>query len=157
MSIFGFCDNKCKHEVYTKDEVNTKLDEKSNAGHTHDDRYFTEAEMNTKLSIYEGYFANYKLKGDFAVATTTVQMTENGGMENYDIAYPAGFNQSNCVVLSVGLSNSFGSSWANDFHYSGISHLGVTLGSSTINGMIECVSDYGEGQTQTIKIVLMKI
>ena len=25
MSIYGFCDNKCKHEVYTKEEVNTKL------------------------------------------------------------------------------------------------------------------------------------
>lgn len=23
--VFGFCNNKCKHEVYTKDEVDTKL------------------------------------------------------------------------------------------------------------------------------------
>ena len=25
MSVFGFCDNKCKHEVYTKDEIKVLL------------------------------------------------------------------------------------------------------------------------------------
>lgn len=35
---------------YTESEINTKLDSKSNTGHTHDDRYYTEAEMNTKLA-----------------------------------------------------------------------------------------------------------
>ena len=44
---------------YTKTEVNTKLDGKSNTGHTHDDRYYTESEVNTKL-------ANYHPKGNYA-------------------------------------------------------------------------------------------
>ncbi len=35
---------------YTESEINTKLDSKSNTGHTHDDRYYTESEMNTKLA-----------------------------------------------------------------------------------------------------------
>lgn len=35
---------------YTETEVNTKLKTKSNTGHTHDDRYYTEAEVNTKLA-----------------------------------------------------------------------------------------------------------
>ena len=35
---------------YTETEVNTKLDGKSNTGHTHDDRYYTESEINTKLN-----------------------------------------------------------------------------------------------------------
>ena len=35
---------------YTESEVNTKLNGKSNTGHTHDDRYYTESEMNSKLS-----------------------------------------------------------------------------------------------------------
>lgn len=35
---------------YTETEINAKLDGKSNTGHTHDDRYYTEAEINTKLN-----------------------------------------------------------------------------------------------------------
>ena len=35
---------------YTETEMNAKLDGKSNTGHTHDDRYYTEAEINTKLN-----------------------------------------------------------------------------------------------------------
>ena len=35
---------------YTETEMNTKLSGKSDTGHTHDDRYYTETEMNTKLA-----------------------------------------------------------------------------------------------------------
>ena len=35
---------------YTETEVNTKLATKSNTGHTHDDRYYTKTEVNTKLA-----------------------------------------------------------------------------------------------------------
>ena len=35
---------------YTETEINAKLDGKSNTGHTHDDRYYTESEINSKLS-----------------------------------------------------------------------------------------------------------
>ena len=35
---------------YTESEMNTKLAGKSDTGHTHDDRYYTESEMNTKLA-----------------------------------------------------------------------------------------------------------
>lgn len=35
---------------YTESEINSKLDGKSNTGHTHDDHYYTESEMNTKLA-----------------------------------------------------------------------------------------------------------
>lgn len=35
---------------YTETEINSKLDGKSNTGHTHDDRYYTETEINTKLN-----------------------------------------------------------------------------------------------------------
>ena len=36
-------------ETYTKQEVNTLLNNKSNNGHTHDDRYYTEVEVNNLL------------------------------------------------------------------------------------------------------------
>jgi hypothetical protein len=35
---------------YTESEVDTKLSGKSDVGHTHDDRYYTESEINTKLN-----------------------------------------------------------------------------------------------------------
>ena len=35
---------------YTESEMNTKLNGKANASHTHDDRYYTESEMNAKLN-----------------------------------------------------------------------------------------------------------
>lgn len=35
---------------YTEAEINSKLDGKSNTGHTHDDRYYTETEINAKLN-----------------------------------------------------------------------------------------------------------
>lgn len=39
-----------KTKVYVKNEIDTKLQNKSETGHTHDDRYYTETEMNTKLN-----------------------------------------------------------------------------------------------------------
>lgn len=35
---------------YTESEINTKLNDKANKSHTHDDRYFTESEINSKLN-----------------------------------------------------------------------------------------------------------
>lgn len=35
---------------YTETEINSKLNGKSNTEHTHDDRYYTESEINTKLA-----------------------------------------------------------------------------------------------------------
>lgn len=35
---------------YTETEIDSKLNSKSNTGHTHDDRYYTESEINSKLA-----------------------------------------------------------------------------------------------------------
>lgn len=35
---------------YTESEINTKLNDKANKSHTHDDRYYTESEINSKLN-----------------------------------------------------------------------------------------------------------
>ena len=41
---------KLKEKMYLKTEVDTKLSDKANSSHTHDDRYYTESEINTKLN-----------------------------------------------------------------------------------------------------------
>lgn len=61
---------------YTESEMNSKLDGKSNTGHTHDDRYYTEDEVNTKLSSYLP-LSGGTLTG-LLTATGGVQLT-NGG------------------------------------------------------------------------------
>ena len=46
---------------YTETEMNTKLNGKANSSHTHDDRYYTETEMNTKL--------NTKMNNSYSVSS----------------------------------------------------------------------------------------
>lgn len=58
-------------KYYTKTEVNTKLNGKSNTGHTHDDRYYTESEVDLKL-------ANYQPKGNYAAASHTHNYAGSG-------------------------------------------------------------------------------
>lgn len=87
--IFGFCENKGKHEVYTKEQTDNLLAGKANSVHTHDDRYYTETEMKTTLE-------NYKLKGDFAVITGSLDKGNDTS-----ISYPSGFTKDNCVVIAV--------------------------------------------------------
>ena len=53
-SFFGISPAAAGHNhddrYYTESEMDTKLSGKANSSHTHDDRYYTESEMNTKLS-----------------------------------------------------------------------------------------------------------
>lgn len=93
--IFGFCENKGKHEVYTKEQTDNLLAGKAASVHTHDDRYYTETEVNAKL-------ADYKLKGD--IATFAGEITINGSTSSsITINYPSGFTKDNSVLLSCGL------------------------------------------------------
>lgn len=56
---------------YTEAEMDGKLNSKSNTNHTHDDRYYTESEVNTKL-------ANYQPKGNYAAASHTHNYAGSG-------------------------------------------------------------------------------
>lgn len=57
---------------YTESEIDSKLGGKANTSHTHDDRYYTESEVNSKLS------SNATLKALFAAGTTVISSHQYG-------------------------------------------------------------------------------
>lgn len=103
MSVFGFCKNKCKHDVYTTEETNDllasqkntitvetdeKLKGKSDTSHTHDDRYYTKTEIDNKLEGEDTTTYNLKARGfgsdgqliTGADATARITFTRRNGM-----------------------------------------------------------------------------
>lgn len=125
MSVFGFCKNKCKHDVYTVQETNDLLAGKASTNHDHTGLYYnanTEHGANTVLACPNGSngtatfrklvandlpthtHTDYKLKGDFAIITGTIIMPEQdsetlSGVATVDL--PNGFTESNSVIISV--------------------------------------------------------
>lgn len=146
---------------YTETEMNSLLNGKSATTHTHDDRYYTESEMNTKL-------ATYKLKGDFAIiaGSGTIGTTAS-------ISYPNGFNKDNCVILSCMINAEQSSGTSNWSCQSSMGSIDYVLGGA-LNGAylksddISITTKQGSlvnGQSPVIqtgksfkfKIVLMKV
>ena len=50
IQVYGFCENKCRREVMLKSDVEAGLAGKAASDHNHDDRYYTETEVDTKLA-----------------------------------------------------------------------------------------------------------
>ncbi len=72
---------------YTESEINSKLATKSNNGHTHDDRYYTESEINSKLSGKSNTNHTHDLSTMInALSTASATPTDN----DYYIAQYAG-------------------------------------------------------------------
>ena len=111
-------------------------------GHNHDDRYYTESEVNN----------TFKVKGDFAVVTG--EITLNNGAGSTNIKYPNGFSRSNCYVIAVGLdiyaNNAFSYVSASDFIYE--------CRTTETDILLKCKSldEVGPSSTKNYKIVLMK-
>ena len=84
---FAHNEDKSKVEVYSTEEIDTKLDSKSNSDHTHDDRYYTESEIDTKL----GNKANLSHTHDDRYYTETEINTKLSGKSdtnhNHDSRY----------------------------------------------------------------------
>lgn len=72
---------------YTESEINSKLDGKSNTGHTHDDRYYTESEMNTKLAGKSDTSHSHNLS---TMINTLTECTSAPMDDDYYIAQYAG-------------------------------------------------------------------
>lgn len=60
---------------YSKDEVDTKLATKSDSTHTHDDRYYTETEIDTKVSALNTSIANKQTSALVTAFQTTPDNT----------------------------------------------------------------------------------
>lgn len=132
-----------------EEELEKALEGKSDTDHNHDDKYYTEAEMNTKL-------ANYKLKGDFAVITGSVTIENGTGSVN--VNYPSGFKQNNCVPIAGGTKYSAN---LNRIAFGGVQgtfYTGVYLNSGNITFAVSPFeTGVGPSGTYNYKIVLMKV
>ena len=138
-----FAKAKIQYALRSKaDDVAEELKE-----HNHDDRYFTENEINTKLN-------SYKVKGDFAVISNNINLTNGDGQ--LDLSYPSGFNKDNCVCIAAGLAfqNAIGYIF-NDYPYGSFE---VRFKTDRITCI---VGDNGQvtGPTgaKPVRIVLMKV
>lgn len=136
-------DDKTKN-TYSMKVIDEELETKSDTGHNHDDRYYTETESDAK----------YQLKDDFAVLTGTITLTDQVvGRANVD--YPTGFNKDNCVVISQ-MANNLGSSGFSSGRVGRLNvHPSVAFGSTAI--AIEVGFTEVTTGTFDYKVVLMKI
>lgn len=80
---------------YTETEIDSKLNGKSNAGHTHDDRYYTESEMNTKLAG----------KSDTSHSHSTHLTTEIAAGADLNTVTTAGWYKCPASATAAGLKN----------------------------------------------------
>lgn len=179
MKLYGFYENHCRAETYSKNNVDNLLNGKSQVGHahtwneindkpstfapsshTHDDRYFTETEINIKL-------ASYKVKGDFAILTGRVTAPGKGeavlsGATN--LSYPSGFSKANCIVIGLmGNNPSYNTNLTTYVHkdalgyVAGTSGIRVVLQDSLITVQIDKYDAQQPAFSCDFKLVLMKV
>ena len=114
--------------------------------------------------------ANYKLKGDFAKVTLQLTLADGTASNSTAIAYPSGFNHSNCMVVSFMAKNH---STTATTTYGGYGYIETSVGyvSGAIGHRVMCRDDgllisinnptdgaHGSGTaTYTCTILLMKI
>lgn len=77
---------------YTEAEINNKLDGKSNTGHTHDERYYTESEMNTKLAEKSNTNHTHNSIKDAGDGGTLTLAYSKSGLDYGSYSWLAGWN-----------------------------------------------------------------
>lgn len=77
---------------YTEAEMNAKLDGKSNTGHTHDDRYYTEAEINNKLDGKSNTNHTHNSIKDAGDGGTLTLAYSKSGLDYGSYSWLAGWN-----------------------------------------------------------------
>ena len=77
---------------YTETEMNAKLDGKSNTWHTHDDRYYTESEMNAKLAEKSNINHTHNSIKDAGDGGTLTLAYSKSGLDYGSYSWLAGWN-----------------------------------------------------------------
>ena len=77
---------------YTEAEINNKLDGKSNTGHTHDERYYTESEMNAKLAEKSNTNHTHNSIKDAGDGGTLTLAYSKSGLDYGSYSWLAGWN-----------------------------------------------------------------
>lgn len=133
------CGSHCKHEAYSKEEINFLLDKKANNSNV--DKKFDNKVDNS--DVYS--------KNNFIVLTGEVSLSSGSGTAT--INYPDGLTKNNCVVLSVGVAAQVASCY--DFGCHATINTEVRLTDSNI----QLISKASSGPTgnRSYKIVFLKI
>lgn len=136
----GICkDTKCYKDVYTEEEINNLLEDKSDTGHTHDDRYYPRQDVLSMLAA--------KLNAENIKVVTATVTTDSTGGGLTTISYPdSSFNQYNTFILSAAV-------YYNQQYQYGANVLRVSTNAS---GISVALNSAPANVSRTIKAVLYK-
>ena len=141
--------------TYSARVLDSKFNDKANASHNHDDRYYTESEIDTKLlgksDTSHNHDGRYKPIEDFKKVTGTISFTNGSGAVEVD--YPSGFNAYNCVPIAFGVDIML----ANSFSFFSCSKTlyDVRLGPNKISIACNAYDDVGTSNTKNFQLILM--
>lgn len=129
------------------DSLNTSDDKHTNAPSINAIKTYVDNEVtdiNTDL-------AQCIVKGDIAVVTGTISLTNGTGSTNLN--YPTGFDSTNCVAVSVGLTI------VTPYSYFSYDNMVFSARLTTSNIVVTCtaVDNVGSTATKNVKVVLMKV
>lgn len=124
--------NGLANHTHTKSQI-------TDFAHTHDDRYYTETEMNSKLGE-KFNSANVKL------LTGTTTFNDNG-MASVELNYPSGFTQSNTMPVSLVYLGQGSAYWCDS--------VGSVELSSSVIGI--ALAGGTAGTSTTYRLLLMKV
>ena len=100
--------------------------------------------------------SNVYLKGDFAILTGKMNISNEGGYIYFN--YPPGFDDTNCVVISTGIS--IGSN-STDYCFDSIQQVAFIATHFLIDRFLVMVTNFASGtlggDNHNVKVVLMKI
>lgn len=113
--IYGYCDSKCKHPVYSKDELNELM--------------YTEEQFQKRIKT---------ITGSVTLTANTSNDLENGWLTNTTttISYPEGFTKDNCIVLDFSTTKNETSYGWNSGALADSSTLGIMAGAIPKNASL---------------------
>lgn len=88
-----------EYDTLIKQEIADSVSGKANSSHTHDDRYYTEAEVDTKVSSLNTSISNHT--GNSSIHVTSDNKTQWNSAYNHSIAAHAPSNAERNIVVGI--------------------------------------------------------